>query len=83
MNTAVSDQKMPGLQGTEFLARVKELYPDSFRMLLSGYAMVGTTMPEITSGVVEQLITKPWTNVTMRAAHGRASVAVHDRGAVR
>ena len=82
-DVVISDRKMPGLQGTEFLARMKELYPDSFRMLLSGYATVGTTMPEITSGVVEQLILKPWTNVTMRAALGRASVAVHVRGAVR
>ncbi len=54
------DQRMPGTTGVEFLARVREQWPDVIRMIISGY----TDAEDIISGVNEagiyQYITKPW-----------------------
>lgn len=75
----ISDQRMPEMECTEFLRRVSELHPKSFRMLLTGHATVAGTLAELTSGVVEQFIPKPWKPDTMREALGRAKLAVSDR----
>src|SRR5215211_5794202 len=60
----ISDQRMPEMEGTEFLRRVSELHPMSFRMLLTGHATVAGTLSELSSGVVQQFIPKPWEAAT-------------------
>lgn len=63
----LSDQRMPGMSGVEFLHRVKTMYPDVVRMILSGYTEVGTLTDAINKGEIYQFITKPWENEALIA----------------
>jgi YesN/AraC family two-component response regulator len=55
----VSDLRMPGMDGNQFLTRVKEVAPRSVRMMLTGYADFKTAMEAINSGNIYRLLTKP------------------------
>ena len=48
----VSDQGMPQMRGTEFLARVKEMSPDTVRIVLTGYADLTAAIDAINKGGV-------------------------------
>lgn len=56
----VSDQRMPGMCGTEFLAKVKESNPDTVRIVLSGFAEASAIVDAINEGEVYRFIAKPW-----------------------
>lgn len=56
----ISDQRMPGMLGVAFLARVKQLYPDTIRMVLSGYTELESVTEAINRGAVYKFLTKPW-----------------------
>ena len=56
----VSDQRMPVMTGTEFLGRVKELYPDTVRLVLSGYSELSTLTEAINKGAIYRYLSKPW-----------------------
>jgi len=56
----ISDQKMPGMKGIDFLVEVKNKYPDSIRMLLTGYADAKVARDAINKGQVSNYIDKPW-----------------------
>jgi diguanylate cyclase (GGDEF)-like protein/PAS domain S-box-containing protein len=60
------DQRMPGMNGTEFLDRVKGLYPDTFRIILSGYTDLESILQAINHGAIYRFYTKPWDNKTLR-----------------
>jgi response regulator RpfG family c-di-GMP phosphodiesterase len=62
----VSDQRMPGMSGTEFLARVKALYPDTIRIVLSGYTDLATVTSMVNEGAIYKFITKPWNDEALR-----------------
>lgn len=62
VGVVVSDQRMSGMSGVEFLRRVKLMYPHTVRMILSGYTEIGTLTDAINQGEVYQFITKPWDN---------------------
>lgn len=55
----LSDVRMPGLSGVEFLARVREHSPDATRMLLTGFADLPTTTAAINDGHVFRFLAKP------------------------
>ncbi len=55
----VSDLKMPVMDGIQFLTRVKELSPDTVRIMLTGYADIETAIEAINSGNVFRFLTKP------------------------
>lgn len=55
----VSDFKMPGMNGIEFLSKVKEISPDSVRMMLTGYADLESAMKAINEGNIYRFLTKP------------------------
>jgi adenylate cyclase len=57
---------MPDIKGAEFLRKVADQYPQSFRVLLTGGDSVGNLLREISSGVINLFITKPWTEREMR-----------------
>ncbi len=59
------DQRMPTMSGTEFLNRAKELYPDTFRIVLSGYIEPLTIMNAINGGAIHRYYTKPWDAKTL------------------
>lgn len=75
-NIIISDQSMPEISGMEFLSEVAELYPTSFRIMLTGSMLAGEAIPEISSGIVQLFVTKPWDNQTMRQMLERASLHV-------
>jgi EAL domain-containing protein (putative c-di-GMP-specific phosphodiesterase class I)/ActR/RegA family two-component response regulator len=60
VGVVVADHRMPGMTGVEFLSRVKELYPDTVRMILSGYADVKSVTDAINRGAVSRYLSKPW-----------------------
>jgi diguanylate cyclase (GGDEF)-like protein len=62
VGVVLSDHRMPGMTGVEFLRRVKLMHPDAVRMILSGYTEVATLTDAINKGEIYQFITKPWEN---------------------
>lgn len=60
MAVIISDQRMPMMNGTEFLSKTVEQFPDTIRILLTGYTDVDDLVEAINSGKVFKYITKPW-----------------------
>ncbi len=66
----VSDQMMPEMDGTDFLARVRERWPDTVRILMTGYAETDTVIKAINQGSVFRFVSKPWeTRELIRIVH--------------
>lgn len=63
----ISDQRMPGMTGVEFLSKVKELYPETVRIVLSGYTELNSVTDAINRGSVYKFFTKPWEDDLLRA----------------
>jgi serine phosphatase RsbU (regulator of sigma subunit)/FixJ family two-component response regulator len=60
MAVIISDQRMPEMNGTEFLGLTVERFPDTIRILLTGFTDVEDLVEAINSGQVFKYITKPW-----------------------
>jgi serine phosphatase RsbU (regulator of sigma subunit)/FixJ family two-component response regulator len=60
MAVIISDQRMPEMNGTEFLSLTVERFPDTIRILLTGFTDVEDLVAAINSGQVFKYITKPW-----------------------
>jgi serine phosphatase RsbU (regulator of sigma subunit)/FixJ family two-component response regulator len=60
MAIIISDQRMPQMNGTEFLSLTVERFPDTIRILLTGFTDVEDLVEAINSGQVFKYITKPW-----------------------
>lgn len=56
----LSDQRMPGMSGVEFLERAQELYPEARRALLTAYADTEAAIRAINSARIHYYLTKPW-----------------------
>lgn len=56
----VSDYRMPEMNGVEFLDQVREMYPDTRRIILTGQADMETVVGAVNSGAVSKYVTKPW-----------------------
>ncbi|MEJ2346038.1 MAG: EAL domain-containing protein [Gammaproteobacteria bacterium] len=63
----LSDQRMPGMTGTEFLARVRQIYPGIVRMVLSGYTDITTVTEAVNRGHIYKFLTKPWDDDELRS----------------
>jgi PAS domain S-box-containing protein len=62
----VSDQRMPGMTGSEFLSRVKEQWPNTVRIVLSGYTELNSITEAINNGAIYKFLTKPWDDNQLR-----------------
>ncbi|CAB1369457.1 EAL domain-containing protein [Denitratisoma oestradiolicum] len=62
----LADQRMPEMSGTEFLRRVKDIYPNAIRIVLSGYTDLETVTESVNQGAVYKLLFKPWDNEVLR-----------------
>ena len=60
MSIIISDQRMPKMSGIEFLSRTVEPFPDTIRIVLTGYTDVEDLVSAINTGKVFKYITKPW-----------------------
>ncbi|MDP1708893.1 MAG: EAL domain-containing protein [Gammaproteobacteria bacterium] len=63
----LTDQRMPKMTGVELLTRVKDLYPETIRMVLSGYTDLASVTAAVNQGAIYKFLTKPWSNETLRA----------------
>ncbi len=71
----VSDQRMPGTSGTEFLAEVRARDPTVGRILLTAYVDADVLMHAINEGHVHRYLSKPWDPRELRSAVGQAIAA--------
>src|SRR5215216_3205347 len=58
----ITDQRMPVTTGIEFLESVSPLYPDTIRILLTGFSDINAVMEAINRGQVYKYLVKPWQN---------------------
>ena len=68
----ISDQRMPGMNGVEFLKKAAALRTSTVRMILTGYTDIDALVESINSGVVYRYITKPWSNPDLQQTVKRA-----------
>jgi len=68
----LSDHKMPGMSGVEFLSRVREVDPDTMRILVTAYGDAETLGQAINDGSIYRYIAKPWEPEDMRLTVLRA-----------
>lgn len=61
-DVVISDQRMPGMTGTEFLKRIKEASPNTMRLLLTGYSEYADVLRSVNESEVFRFINKPWNN---------------------
>ena len=59
VDVVLSDEKMPGMDGSEFLAIVRQQYPDTIRMILTGHASLESAIRAINEGEIYRFFTKP------------------------
>lgn len=63
----ISDQRMPQMTGSEFLTITKEHYPQTVRIVLSGYADFSAVTEAINQGAIYKFLCKPWDDELIRA----------------
>ncbi len=69
----ISDQRMPEMKGTEFLSKTLPEFPDTMRIILTGFTDVQDLVEAINSGQVYKYITKPWDAGELKVVVQRAS----------
>ncbi|HEY9608106.1 response regulator [Allocoleopsis sp.] len=69
----ISDQRMPEMKGTEFLSKTVPQFPDTVRIILTGFTDVEDLVEAINSGQVFKYITKPWDPHELRSVVQRAA----------
>lgn len=73
MAIIISDQRMPIMNGTEFLSKTVDRFPETIRILLTGYTDVEDLVDAINSGKVFKYITKPWNPENLKTVVQQAS----------
>jgi CheY-like chemotaxis protein len=69
----ISDQRMPEMKGTEFLSKTVPDFPDTVRIILTGFTDVEDLVDAINSGQVYKYITKPWDPNELKVVVDRAA----------
>jgi signal transduction histidine kinase len=67
-DVVVTDQRMPTMLGTEFLARLREIHEDTIRLIVTGYTDVDDLVACINEGLIFRYIVKPWDANKMQLA---------------
>ncbi len=68
----ISDYRMPGMNGVDFLREVYARWPDTVRIVLSGYADTAAIVEAINEGHIYKFIPKPWNDDELRVTIGNA-----------
>ena len=68
----ISDQRMPGMPGIDFLKKAAEMRRQTVRIMLTGYTDAETLVEAVNSGVVYKYVNKPWVNDDLAATVKRA-----------
>ena len=71
VDLVISDMRMPEMNGAQFLEKVREKWPETVRILLTGYAEIGATIEAINKGRIYRYISKPWedNDITLIVKH--------------
>ena len=72
VHVVVSDQRMPGMTGVELLRKVRDVAPDTLRLLLTGYTDLASLVGSINEGEIFRFVKKPWDNGDLRRDVGDA-----------
>ncbi len=75
IDVLVSDERMPGMLGHELLSKVSRMYPQTMRILLTGFTDKRAIIDSINDGEIFRFVNKPWQNDEMRAILHEAAVA--------
>jgi diguanylate cyclase (GGDEF)-like protein/PAS domain S-box-containing protein len=76
VRVVVSDYSMPGMSGVEFLQKVKSLYPDTVRIMLSGHTDFHTVTEAVNKGEIYRFVAKNWDSAHLRSNIRQALLAV-------
>ena len=76
VHLVISDQKMPGMIGLDFLKRVKSDYPQILTIMLTGQAEIEIAMSAINEAGVYKFILKPWDDYDLKVTVRRALEAL-------
>lgn len=60
ISVIITDQRMPEMTGVAFLEQVCELYPDTIRILLTGYSDISAVIDAVNKGKIFHYLNKPW-----------------------
>jgi two-component system probable response regulator PhcQ len=63
VHIVVSDERMPQMAGSDFLALVKERHPATIRMMLTGHASIEAAMHAVNAGAIYRFFMKPWNDL--------------------
>ncbi|MBI3479645.1 MAG: response regulator [Nitrosomonadales bacterium] len=71
VDLVISDMRMPEMNGAQFLEKVREHWPDTVRILLTGYAEISATIEAINKGQIYRYVSKPWedNDITLIVKH--------------
>jgi response regulator RpfG family c-di-GMP phosphodiesterase len=72
INIIITDQRMPGMTGVEFLESILEKYPDPMRILLTGYADLNAVIDAVNKGKIFHYLSKPWNEEELDQTINRA-----------
>jgi len=66
VHLVISDHRMPGMPGSELLREIKNRWPETIRIMLTGHADIQAIMGAVNEGAVYKFITKPWNDEDLR-----------------
>lgn len=66
IDIVISDQRMPGMSGVDFLHRIRVEYPDTVRMLITGYSDIDAVVQSINGSMISYYFSKPYDEYDMR-----------------
>jgi YesN/AraC family two-component response regulator len=62
----ISDNLMPGMTGVELINKVREISPDTIRIILSGHSDIEAILNAVNQGEAYRFILKPWNDIDLR-----------------
>jgi DNA-binding NtrC family response regulator len=75
VDVIASDQRMPEVTGIQLLAQVRERWPETVRLLLTGYSDLVAIIGAVNEGEVYRFMNKPWNQAELRAVIAEAAEA--------
>ena len=68
----ITDQRMPGMTGVEFLASIIDKFPEPIRILLTGYSDIQAVIDAVNKGQIYHYLSKPWNEENLKMVIDKA-----------